>query len=158
MQDTKLVMAVSPRVAAAVSSTWINMENYRKIQFVFQVDQNDAATTAITVDKAKTSAGGSNVNGINIQNWWAMVDVAGTTQAAASDTFTKGAAHTSITTSATGTGASIYVLEFDADELGEGYNFIQVELGASNAANIISLLAILSEPRYSSAAPPTALE
>lgn len=157
MQDVKLDMAISPQVAGALSSKWINMANYRKLKFIFQIDQNNAATTAITCDKAKTSGGGSNVDGITMQNWWSMADVAGTTQAAASDLFTKGTAGASITSSATGTGASIYVVEFDAEELGEGYNFVQMELGASNAANIVSVLAILSEPRYASASNPTAL-
>lgn len=155
--DVKVELPITNAIGGALSSKWINMANYRKVMFIINIDQNNAATTAITVDKAKTSAGGSNSDGITIQNWWSMVDVAGTTQAAASDTFTKGTAATSITTSATGTGASQYVLEFDASELGEGYNFIQVELGASHNDNLVSCVAILSEPRYASSANPTAL-
>lgn len=156
-QDVKVELPITNAIGGAQSSKWINMANYRKALFIITIDQNNAATTAITVDKAKTSAGGSNSDGITIQNWWSMADVAGTTQAAASDTFTKGTAGTSITTSATGTGASQYVLEFDSSELGDGYNFLQVELGASHNDNFVSCVAILSEPRFASAANPTAL-
>ncbi len=156
-QDEKPILAISPALGGALSSAYISMANYRKIQFYVQIDQNNAATTTITVDKAKTSAGGDASTGITIKNWWYVADIAGTTQAAASDTFTKGAAATSITTSNAGTGASLYVLEFDAEELGDGYDYIQIELGASNNANYVSCLAVLSEPRYASASNPSAL-
>jgi hypothetical protein len=158
VQDGKIVSAIKPQTGGnAISSAWINMANYSKATVVIEIAQGNAATTAITLDKAKTSAGGSNTDGITIQNWWSMVDVAGTTQAAASDTFTKGTAHTSITSSATGTGCSLYVIEISAEELGQGYNFFQVELGASNAANIASCLVILTGAAYGGPSTPTAL-
>lgn len=142
--DVHYVDGIAPiNGGSARSGDWGSLKYYQHVTIVVQIAMGNAATTAITVDKAKTAAGGSNSDGISITNWWKVAGVAG-----ASDTYTKGAAATSITSAATGSGREVFVLEFDAAELGDDYDFIQVELGASSASNIVSALYIFSSPRY----------
>lgn len=150
-QEAKIVEMLKPQHAGALSSMWVDMSNYGHLTAIVEIGQAAVNTTAITVDKAKTAAGGSNSDGITMANWYSVTDVAGT-QVAAADLLVKGTAAASITSSATGSGASIYVIEIDAAELGDGYNFVQVELGASNAANFVSIVGILTEPRYAAKA------
>lgn len=158
MNDEKIISLIKPQTGgSARSGIWVSMANYGKLTMIVSIAQGAANTTAITVDKAKTSAGGSNSDGITMANFWTMVDAAGTAQAAASDTYTKGTAAASITSSSTGSGCSVYVIEILAEELGDGYNWVQLELGSSSASNLVSAVGILTEPRYASSANPTAL-
>lgn len=140
----KIIHGIAPIAGgSARSGDWGCLRNYNHVTILVYIAQGNAATTAITVDKAKTAAGGSNSDGITMNNvYLAAGDLT------ASDAFVKQAAAASYTSSAAGTGQSIYRIEFDAAELGDDYDFFQVELGASNAANIVAAVYILSEPRY----------
>jgi len=142
--------------AGARTGDWVSLENYHKVGILVAIYQGNAATTAITVDKATTTAGGSESTGITMNNWWKMEDITvGTT----ADTWTKGTGAASITSSATGSGISYYWIEIDADELpaaGTNHSCVQVELGASNAANYVWATYFMLEPRYSEALTPGA--
>lgn len=129
--------------AGAKSSDWISLHNYEGVLFVFYVAQGNAASTAITFDKAKTSAGASNSDGITFTRAAYCADAP-----QASDAYTAIASAASITTSTTGSGSSIYLVDIKAEELGEGYDFVQCECGASDVGNVACVLAILYGPRY----------
>lgn len=142
--DFHVVDGIAPIAGgSARSGDWCALRHYQHVTILIEIAMGNAATTAITVDKAKTAAGGSNSDGITITNWWKKAGAIGS-----ADTYTKGAAGTSITSAATGSGREVFRLEFDAAELGDDYDFIQVELGSSNAANIVAAQYILSSPRY----------
>ena len=162
MQAAKIVPAVAPQTGGAVDGDWVSLKGYDRCGILVYIDQNNAATTAITVDRA-TSVAGANVNaGITMYDWWHITNTAiGTDAGTNSDTWTKGAAAASITTSGTGSGASIYYIEVNADDLvapagafGRKYDCLQLKLGASNAANYITAIYILFPPRYAQAVSP----
>lgn len=147
-EKIKVVDGIKPQTGgSARSGDWVSLENYGGCLIVVQIAQGAVNTTAITVDKAKTAAGGSNSDGITMNNWWKCEDTPTT-----ADTYTKGTAAASITSSSTGSGSSVYVIDIDAAELGDGYQFLQVEAGASNASNLISATYILYDAAYPGAA------
>lgn len=138
-----VVECIKPQTGAgARSGDWICMKNYNHATIVVHIAMGNAATTAVTVDKAKTAAGGSNSDGITINFAYLA------TGQTVTDTYTKVTGAASFTSSATGSGSEIYRLEIDAAELGNDYDFFQLELGVSNASNLVSAIAILSDPRY----------
>jgi hypothetical protein len=129
--------------AGAKSSDWISLHNYEGVMFIVYIAQGNAASTAITFDKAKTSAGGTNSDGITFYRAASLEDTPQT-----ADTYTAIASAASVTSSTTGSGSSIYLFDFTAAELGEGYDFIQCECGASDAGNLACVVPILYGPRY----------
>jgi hypothetical protein len=163
MQNAKLVPALAPAtMAGAADGDWVSLKAYDKVGILVHITQGNAATTAITVD-AGSSVAGANLNaGITMSNWWYITDTAiGTDAGVNSDTWTKGAAGVAITSSATGTGASAYYIEVNADELVSGsafgikYDCLQLKLGASDVANIACAWYVMHPSRYAVAVSPT---
>ena len=155
LQSGHITEAIKPQTgASARSGDWVSLANYKKCAILVHIAQGNAATTALTVDRATTTAGASEDTGITLTNFWTLEDTPTT-----SDTWTKGTAAASITTSATGTGSSLYLIDIDAAALddGTGYMAIQLEAGISNTNNVISATYILYGNRYPAAAPPSAL-
>lgn len=147
-ENAKVVEAIKPQTgASARSGDWISLKNWHHLTIIIQIAMGNAATTAITVDKATDVSGTGNSDGITIANAYKIA-----VGAAASDTPAKLSSGASITSSATGSGSEIFVIELDAAELGDGYDCVQVELGSSNAANLVSALYVLSGPRYAGVA------
>lgn len=132
---------------AAGTGDWINLENYGGALIILHITQGGAETNAITIDKAKTAGGGSESTGITINNFWYCADTPQT-----ADTFTKGTAATSITSSNTTSGSSLYVIDLTAAELGDGYSYFQVNCAISAATDIGSCVAILYDAAYPGAA------
>lgn len=146
-QTAKIVEAIKPQTgASARSGDWVSLKNYAHITIIVHLALGNSATTALTVDKATAVDGTGQVTGISLINWYRAQGDLTTT-----DAMTKGTAGTSITTSNAGTNSEVYVIEIDATELGEGFDCVQLEAGASNAANLISAIYILSEPRFAGA-------
>lgn len=142
-ENIKVCEAIKPQTGAnARSGDWVSLKGYDGCMIVVHIAQGAVNTTAITVDKATAVAGTGNSDGITMNNFWYCADTPTT-----ADTFTKGTAAASITSSNTGSGSSIYVIDIKAEELG-AYDCIQLELGASNAANLVSAMYILYKGRY----------
>ncbi|MDO8472823.1 MAG: hypothetical protein Q7T05_03295 [Dehalococcoidia bacterium] len=143
MENLRICEGIKPATAAgAKSGDWVSLKGFERLLILVHIAQGNAATTAITVDKATLVDGTGNSDGITMNNWWKLVDTPQT-----ADTWVKGTAAASITSSATGTGSSLYAIEIAASELG-AYDCVQVELGASNAANVVSAAYLLSNARF----------
>ena len=166
MQNAKIVPGLAPATkAAAADGDWVSLKAYDKVGILVYIAQGDVATTTITVDAA-TSVAGANLNaGITLNEWWYITDTAiGTDAGTNSDTWVKGVAAASIVGSATASGASMYYIEINADDLVTGqsaftaitqYDCIQAKIGGSNAADIGCVIYILFPPRYAQAVSPT---
>jgi hypothetical protein len=140
----KVIHGIAPIAgSSARSGDWVCLRNYNHLTILVYIAQGNAATTAITIDKAKTAAGGSNSDGITAGKVYLAAGDLTTT-----DAFVAVTTAASYTSSAAGTGQSIYRIELDAADIGDDYDFVQVELGSSNASNIVAAVYILSEPRY----------
>ena len=164
MQNAKIVPALAPAtMAGAADGDWVSLKGYDRCGILVYITQGNAATTAITVDSA-TSVAGANLNaGITMNDWWYIEDTAiGTDAGTNSDTWTKGTGAAAITTSDTGSGASLYYIEVNADDLVSGgsafgtkYDCLQLKLGASDAANIAAAVYVMFPSRYAQAVSPT---
>ncbi len=130
---------------AARSGDWVSLAGYDGILYIVQILQGAANTSAITVDKAKTNTGGSNSDGITMTRIWKMAD---TPQTAATN-WTAVTAATSITSSSTGSGSSLYAIDIRASDLGNDYDYTQIEIASStSASNSVCVLYILYKDRY----------
>ena len=148
LDRTKVVEAIKPQTGgSARSGDWVSLKGYDHLTIIVQIAMGNAATTAITVDKATDVSGGGNSDGITMNNIYKATG----NPISGSDAFTKLAAAASITSGAGGAGSEIYVIEIEASELGD-YDCVQVELGASHAANLVSALYVLGGARFQSQA------
>jgi len=166
MQNAKIVPGLAPATkAGAADGDWVSLKGYDKVGILVYIAQGEASTTTITVDSA-TSVAAANLNaGITMNDWWEIEDTAiGTDAGTNSDTWVKGAAAAAIVGSATASGASIYYIEIDADDLVTGTSAhtaatqrdcVQVKLGASNVADLACVVYILFPARYAQAVSPT---
>jgi len=152
-ENMKIVEAIKPQTTAgARSGDWVSLKGYRKCAIIVQVARGaDATALAITVDKAKAVAGTDNSDGITMTHFWSNSDCV------ASDTLIKGTAAATIADDTTQSKDHIHVIDIDAVDLGEGYDCIQVEVGQSAAATLVSAVYVLYGARFAQATPPTAI-
>ena len=144
-ESIRIVPAIAPQTgASARSGDWVSLKGYDGVLIAVHIAMGNAATTAITVDKATNVSGSGNSDGITVNRVWKHTGAIG---AAISYAAVTGAA--SFTSSSTGSGQDLYLLDIRAEELGEGYDCVQLELGASNAANLVAAEYLLYGPRYS---------
>lgn len=141
----RVVPAIAPQTGgSARSGDWVSLKGFDGVMIVVHIAMGNAATTAITVDKAQDVSGGTNSDGITVNRVFKHTGAIG-----ADIAYSAVAAAASFTSSSTGSGQDVYLLDIRAEELGEGYDCVQLELGASNAANLVSAEYILYGPRYS---------
>ncbi len=164
IQRGKVVPGLAPQtMAGAADGDWVSMKGYHRLVVLVHLTQGNAATTAITVDKATDVAGTGVSAGITLSRNWSIEDTAiGTDAGTNSDTWVAGASAAAITTSNTGTGASMYAIEIFSGDLitgasafGTAFDCVQVKLGASDANNIAQVTYILEPSRYAQGVSPT---
>jgi hypothetical protein len=125
-----------------------SMENYGHATIIVQVGVSAAAFTKILVNEC-TDFSGTGATAIAF-NYYAEETAAGDTLSARSAATTAG-----VTPSANDT--IFYVIELDASELSDGYNFVQLQLTNGTNSVIASAVAVLSGSRYAGTLSPTAI-
>ena len=147
-EQTKIVEAISPATnAGALTGDYVKMNLAKRCFVVVHMTQGNAAQSAITIEQA-TAAGGTNHTAItNAVPIWSNL------ACATSDTLVRRTAAVSYTLDV-GVAHKIVVFEIDPATLADGYNWINVIVGASNAANIASAMYIFTDLRYQQATPP----
>lgn len=133
----------------AATGDRVSLENYQRCAILVKQTQAAADAATLTVNMYTAASGGSSSTGITLNDFWYMEDVtAGTT----ADTWTKGTAASSITTSATNSGVSYYLIDIDAEDLfasGTSYPFIAIyHAGDGSASNATTADYFLYNPRY----------
>ena len=158
MENVKITAGFA-RAAGNGASTGdrVSLENYQRCAILVKQEQAAGDADSLSVTMYTAASGGSSSSGITLYDFWYMADVtAGTT----ADTWTKGTAATSVTTSATSSGVSYYLIDIDAQDLfasGTSYPFIAiVSGGAGSASNYLSADYFLYNPRYGEDALPSA--
>jgi hypothetical protein len=128
---------------AAKTSDYFSLEKYNHASIIVYCGAITNAAT-ITVEESD-DASGSNTTAIAFSYYQITSGVTGDRTTATSAGFSTGT-----------TDGSMFVIEIDADELSDGYPFLVVKTTGA-AANLITVVPILSGARYAQAAPPTAL-
>lgn len=163
MQNAKLVPALAPQTMAGAADTdWVSLKGYDKCGLMVYITQGNAAQTTITIDSATSVAGAGLVAGVTFRHWYITDTAIGTDAGTNSDAWVDGGDVATLTSSNTGTGASLHYLEVDSDVMVSGtsafaaaVDCIQANIGASNAANIIAAWYVMYPARYAQAVSPT---
>jgi hypothetical protein len=137
--------------AAGRTSRYVDIGKLDKAWIVCHVNQGNAATVQLTPLQAQNNSGGGS-KAIGATFIWADLNES------AGDQFTKETSAANFTTDA-GTNSKIVIFEIspqDCLDLVNGFYFIAIQTGASNAANITEAT-ILGLHRYQQAQPPSIL-
>lgn len=155
VQNSKIVSALSPQDVngdGALVCDYVSLKYYNHLTVILHMGVvGDAA--AVTMKQATdVNNSQSDAKALAINYMWANVGLT-------TDTLTKTAV-TSNTFNHAATAENIYVLEFDAAELdiNNGFDCAALSIAAqAGASTIISVLYILTEPRYAGTSPPSAI-
>lgn len=156
MEGVKIVPGLNAQAGnSAGAADRVSLENYKRVAILFIQTQADANNDTLTWHKATAASGGTEDTSNGIANYWTMEDVTvGTT----ADTWTKGtaiAAGATLSTSASASGVSYYLMDIGADELPDStadYKFVEANTGgAGSASNNVDVIYFLYQPRYGQA-------
>jgi len=133
---------------AAVAGDWISMKNYNHLTYIISRNAGTGTDNLVVTFDQATDVAGTGTKTLNITEYFAKLGTqtgVGTftrvTQSAA-DGFT----------STNPTTASLYVIEIDRAQLDvdDGFDCVSLAIAdtGSAGAQLISVIAVLSEPRY----------
>ena|SRR6476659_3089216 len=152
-QNFKMVIGAAPAAdAAGRTATYISCKNAHKVFIICQLTQGNAATVTFTLFQAKNVAANSEKALTNNVAIYADLD------SAASDAMVRATDGVAYTTDA-GLKNKIVLFEIDpaSMDVNNGFDCLTVKSGASNAANITSILYAIGPLRYPALSPITAL-
>lgn len=144
IENMSIIEAIAPATGAAdLSGDYISMKNAEHVTVLVHITQGNAAVVPITINQAKTVAGGSAKVLEKAVPIWLTADCA------ASDIPARQTDDVDFTTDAT-LKHKIVAFEIPAEALDvdNGFTAIQVVAGGSNAANIIAAQYIVTKRRY----------
>lgn len=125
-----------------------SMENYGHATIIVQVGVSAAAFTKILVNEC-TSFAAAGATAIAFDYY--------AEETAAGDTLTARTAATAAGVTPSANDTIFYVIELDASQLSDGYNFVQLQLTNGTNSVIASAVAILSGSRYAGTLSATAI-
>lgn len=128
---------------AAKTSDYFSMENYSHASIIVYCGAITNAAT-ITVEESDDNTG-NDTTAIGFSYYQITAGVTGDRTTVANTGFSTGT-----------TDGSMFVIEIDAAELSDGYPYLVVKT-TDAAANLITVVPVLSGARYAQAAPPEAL-
>lgn len=145
--------------AAAFSTAYVNMENYRHVDFIVSIGANGAGTKAVTMKEAINKSGSSAATITALDHYYTNVAALGSASIA-NDTFVKTTLASGTFNIAASTDNIVYIIPADADKLNRSSSMTHLGLGiaTTSAACIAGCIAVLSEPRYMAADSPTAID
>jgi hypothetical protein len=146
-QNTHLVEGAPPATdAAGRTGDYVSLKNTHKAFIVVSIAQGNAATVALTPYQATAVAGTSEKVLANAVPIWANQDTA------TSDLLVRQTDAVNFTTSAALKNKMV-IFEIDPAQLDAdgGFDCLTIKTGASNAANITSILYVLGGQRYPAA-------
>ena len=136
--------------AAGRTGAYVNCAYSGKIHVRVQITQGNAATILLSLLQATSAAGAGSKAG-PVSQIWANLDTA------TNDTLARVATDANTYTTDAGVKLKVVIFEFDASALdvANGFQYVTVSTGASNAANITAVTAEFIQSRYPQATPPT---
>lgn len=152
--QTNLVEALAPAAdAAGRSGAWVSCKDASQVYVIVNITNGHATAVPLTFQQA-TSVAGANAKALTgNMRIWANADVA------ASDTLV---AQTAAKTFSTAAAVKNVLVVFEVDpaavlDINNGFGYLQVITGASNAANITSAVYLRTGIGYQQATPPSAV-
>lgn len=152
VEQGNVVIGLVPATdAAGRNGAYISMKGYQKVFCVYNIDQGNAATIACTPQQAQ-DVSGTGVKALTSCRIWVNDD------AAASDALVRQADAASYTTTAN-VKRKVVILEVEDAmlDVNNGFDCLRANTGASNVANLTSLLYVLTGARYPQVSPLTAV-
>lgn len=160
-ENAHIVPAFATQTGGAIAGDWVKLTNFNKCLILLHEQRGaDSTASVFRVDKAKTAAGGSESTGVTMSNFWHVEaaatvtgDVGGTAAGTVgvTDVWTKGTAGNSYTGVTTQSVSSWYAIEVSAEDLGDDFDWLQLQIVSSNAAHRLTAWYLLYEPRYAQA-------
>ena len=165
-ESWKVVNLVPPvSLTSGVSVAYVSLANYGRVDFIISTGAvTSAASTGITFQRATNTSGGQ-VQTVTAptQAYYYHNGAALSSGSIANDTFVK----TTLTSGEFHLEAianTVYIIGFDADDISRSLSSVQVNfntmgitIDSSGGATIGGVTAILTQPRYSGASPPSAI-
>lgn len=145
--------------AAAFSTAYVNMENWRHAEIIITTGANGAGTKAVTVKEAKDTSGTSAATLTALTHYYSNITALGSASIA-NDTMAKVSMSSGTFNIAASTNNQVYSIPIDADELNgtSAMTHLGVGIATTSAACIAGAIVVLSEPRYGGLDSPTALD
>lgn len=145
--------------AAAFSTAYVNMANYRHVDFIVTVGANGAGTKAVTLKQAKDKSGTSAATFTAPDHYYSNATAAASASID-NDTYAKTSLSSGTFNIPASTDNLVFVIPVDADQLSGNSSMDHVGLGiaTTSAACIAGCIAVLSGPRYGGLTKPTALD
>lgn len=151
VEGAKIVEAMAPATdAAGRTGDYVSLKNASRVFVVVHLTQGNAATVALTLEKATAVAGTGSTAITSVVPIWSNLDTA------TSDTLVRRTDAVSYTTDAALKNKMV-VFDVDAASLGGDYTCLVVKTGASNVANITQAMYYLVGERYPQVTPPAAI-
>lgn len=151
VESAKLIWAAEPKnyTGAAMTAKYVSLKNYAHLTILISTGAWAGGTAAVTLSQA-TDVAGTSAKALGLSNQWNDITTSGTLvkTAVAADTFTLGTAN------------KLFVIEIEAHELDMANDFDCLTLAVASPganADFYQVDYVLSEPRYASDTPPSAL-
>ena len=145
ISSAKIVEAVTPQTnGAGIQGSYVDMSKAARVNVVAVINQGNAAPVSLSFKQAKDSSGTEAKEVTNTVPVWAGQDLT------TSDELVRQDNAASFETSAT-TKHKMVLFQMGASEVLDvngGFTHLQVNVGASNAANIVSVLYVATDLRY----------
>jgi hypothetical protein len=148
-EEGHIVQVITPKnITGGASGAVFSMERYQHASIIILLGVQAAQATKILLNQC-TDASGDGATAIPFALY--------TQESANADVLSARTQQTAAGYTPTATGGTFYVIELDANELSDGYPYVQLEITNGANADYASAVAVLSGARYAEAQSPTVL-
>ena len=153
VDGSKLVAGLCPILPSTSTPDYVSMKDYGHLTAIILVDNATTVTGSAITLKQATAVAGTSEKAVTFTTMYANLNIDAT------DTLVATAVTSStFTTLTTNNKNAMYVIELDAADLDINNGFDCVRVGTGDAAALVlSVLYVLSNPRYAQATPPAAI-
>lgn len=151
-EQNKLVYCVQPQDhnAAGIDGDSVSLENYSHVAFIITFGEL-TGDAVLTVNSGATAGTKTTAETFNYRA--TAIDM----KSAGGDALGAEATSAALTVAAATYEDRMIVVEMDADEFTDGQQWITVNLSDAASELFVSVVAVLSKPRYGQNVPPTAI-
>jgi hypothetical protein len=171
IENKKVVPIYFPKdgTGAAMTTEYVNMKNYKKATWILMTGTQTSTSNAAVKIKVADDASGTHSKSLSSASAACTLDFPHYYKAPTSsvaDVYTKTSVSSSTFNIAAASDSKVFIIEVDAEKMGTfvstsvtySADWVALTLATPGAhASLRSCVCILSDPRYASDAPPTAI-